>query len=82
MIYLHNLRTVYQSTPILSNSVSIRKEQQIDFHIDINIAEYLFNKYKIYNTLGYDNTIMDIKLKNTIINIYKHRDDILFKWFI
>jgi len=78
MIYnLHNLRTVYQdeeSKPIFSTKSTVRAEQQIDFHIDYSTVENLFKQHKVYNAFGREDTIYDIKLKPTIINIYKNKD--------
>lgn len=75
---LHNLRTIYQDQegrPIFSDRVSKRKEQEIDLHVDVEVAEELFQKYKVCNNFGREDTIIDIKLMPTILNIYKNRDE-------
>jgi len=76
--YLNDVRTAYKDRnnkkilDIIDNN-----RTAIDISINIDIAEDLFNKYKVKFEFTGVERFYQIKLMSTIINIYKHKDDIL-----
>lgn len=55
-----------------------RRDYEIEEKINIDVIQIIFNKYKIVYKPK-DSGSKTLKIKKTIINIYKHKDDLLNK---
>lgn len=72
MIYLND---AFKSAGTLNQSRTDQRDYEIDNRINIDIISLIFKKYSVITTPPKSGQ-HHLKIKNTIINIYQHRDDI------
>ena len=73
MIYLND---TFKNAGKIFNNRSNKRDYAIDEKIDISIIIKLFNDYKVIHK-SYQGGAEKLKIQKTVINIYKHKDDIL-----